>query len=66
MTRISFLSYHELCKALGRNIEPIFGPDRPRDIKHSNAGGMSRSGVFSGELKRRLGGGIGWKTEVIS
>ena len=29
--------YHELCKALGKDIEPIFGPDRPGDIKHSNA-----------------------------
>lgn len=29
--------YHSLCKALGKNIEPIFGPDRKGDIKHSNA-----------------------------
>jgi len=29
--------YHELCKALGKNIEPIMGPDRKGDIKHSNA-----------------------------
>lgn len=29
--------YHTLAKALGRDIEPIFGPDRPGDIKHSNA-----------------------------
>ncbi|MDD2498352.1 MAG: SDR family oxidoreductase [Desulfitobacteriaceae bacterium] len=29
--------YHELCKALGKDIEPIFGPDRAGDIKHSNA-----------------------------
>lgn len=29
--------YHELCKALGKDIEPIFGPDRDGDIKHSNA-----------------------------
>lgn len=29
--------YHHLCKALDKNIEPIFGPDRPGDIKHSNA-----------------------------
>ena len=29
--------YNGLCKALGRNIEPIFGPDRAGDIKHSNA-----------------------------
>lgn len=29
--------YHHLCKALGKEIEPIFGPDRKGDIKHSNA-----------------------------
>lgn len=29
--------YFSLTKALGKNIEPIFGPDRPGDIKHSNA-----------------------------
>lgn len=29
--------YHALTKALGKNIEPHFGPDRPGDIKHSNA-----------------------------
>ncbi len=29
--------YYGLTKALGTDIEPIFGPDRPGDIKHSNA-----------------------------
>ena len=29
--------YHALTKALNVDIEPIFGPDRPGDIKHSNA-----------------------------
>ena len=29
--------YYDLCKALGKDIEPNFGPDRPGDIKHSNA-----------------------------
>lgn len=29
--------YYSLCKALGKNIEPIFGVDRKGDIKHSNA-----------------------------
>lgn len=29
--------YHSLNKALGKNIEPKFGPDRKGDIKHSNA-----------------------------
>lgn len=29
--------YYSLCKALGKEVEPIFGPDRIGDIKHSNA-----------------------------
>ena len=29
--------YHALCEALGTDVEPHFGPDRPGDIKHSNA-----------------------------
>lgn len=29
--------YYALAKALGKNIEPRFGPDRQGDIKHSNA-----------------------------
>ena len=29
--------YYGLCKALGKKIDPIFGPERPGDIKHSNA-----------------------------
>ncbi len=29
--------YHELCRALGKEIEPKFGPERAGDIKHSNA-----------------------------
>ena len=29
--------YYNLCEALGKKVEPIFGPDRPGDIKHSNA-----------------------------
>lgn len=29
--------YHDLTKALRVEIEPIFGPERPGDIKHSNA-----------------------------
>lgn len=29
--------YYDLCKALGKEIEPQFGPDRAGDIKHSNA-----------------------------
>lgn len=29
--------YYDLCKALGKETEPNFGPDRAGDIKHSNA-----------------------------
>lgn len=29
--------YHHLCKALEKDIEPIFGPERKGDIRHSNA-----------------------------
>ena len=29
--------YHSLTKSLNKNIEPLFGPDRKGDIKHSNA-----------------------------
>ncbi len=29
--------YHALCEALEVDVEPHFGPDRPGDIKHSNA-----------------------------
>ncbi|WP_028273553.1 SDR family oxidoreductase [Atopococcus tabaci] len=29
--------YRSLCKVLGKDIEPIFGPERKGDIKHSNA-----------------------------
>ena len=29
--------YYDLCKALGKQVAPKFGPDRVGDIKHSNA-----------------------------
>lgn len=29
--------FYELCRALDKDIEPVFGPDRPGDIKHSHA-----------------------------
>lgn len=29
--------YNTLCDLLGKDIEPIFGPERPGDIRHSNA-----------------------------
>ena len=39
--------YYKLCKVLGKDIEPIFGPNRPGDIKHSNAD-ISKSKEFLG------------------
>ena len=29
--------YYDLCKALEKDIEPKFGPNRKGDIRHSNA-----------------------------
>lgn len=29
--------YNELCKLLGKDIQPVYGPDRAGDIKHSKA-----------------------------
>lgn len=29
--------YHALCAATGKQIEPVFGPQRPGDIRHSSA-----------------------------
>lgn len=29
--------YHKLCRLLEKDIEPVFGPERAGDIKHSNA-----------------------------
>ena len=39
--------YHDLTTALGKDIEPIFGPDRAGDIKHSNAD-ISKAKQFLG------------------
>lgn len=39
--------YYELNRILGKNIEPIFGPERKGDIKHSNAD-ISKAKKFLG------------------
>ena len=39
--------YYNLCSSLGKNIEPVFGPDRKGDIKHSNAD-ISKARKFLG------------------
>ena len=39
--------YYGLTKALGVDVEPVFGPDRPGDIRHSNAD-ISKARKFLG------------------
>lgn len=39
--------YNRICKALGVDVEPIYGPDRAGDIKHSNAD-ISKTKKFLG------------------
>lgn len=48
--------YDVLCKALGKDITPIYGPDRRGDIKHSNAD-ISKA-------KRMLGYNPSWSFEA--
>ncbi len=48
--------YYGLTEALGVNIEPKFGPDRPGDIKHSNAD--------IGKAKELLGYDPSWSFEL--
>ena len=47
--------YYGLTKALGVEIEPVFGPERPGDIKHSNAD--------IGKARRLLGYDPDWSFE---
>lgn len=47
--------YHNLCEALGMEVEPVFGPDRAGDIKHSNAD--------IGKAKQMLGYDPSWSFE---
>ena len=59
--------YHELCNALGKNIEPIFGPDRKGDIKHSN-GDISKAKKMLGydpdwSFERGIAAAIEWYKE---
>ena len=56
--------YYSLTKALNVNIEPIFGPDRKGDIKHSNAD-ISKAKRLLGydpeyDFKRGLAEAIEW------
>ncbi|NLD51121.1 MAG: NAD-dependent epimerase/dehydratase family protein, partial [Clostridiaceae bacterium] len=61
--------YYELCKALGRKIEPVFGPDRAGDIKHSNAD-ISKARELLGydpdwSFQRGIQEAIGWYREEL-
>lgn len=61
--------YHTLTKALGKNIEPHFGPDRKGDIKHSNAD-ISKAKTLLGydpeyNFARGLGEAIEWYKENL-
>ncbi|MBP5725101.1 MAG: SDR family oxidoreductase [Bacteroidales bacterium] len=61
--------YYVLTKALKKDIEPIFGPDRPGDIKHSNAD-ISKAKKYLGyepeyDFARGLGEAIEWYKENL-
>ncbi len=56
--------YHKICSALGIEVEPIFGPDRAGDIKHSNAD-ISKTREKLGyspdwDFERGINSAIGW------
>lgn len=61
--------YHTLTKALGKNIEPKFGPDRKGDIKHSNADISKARKLLDYEpeydFARGLNEAIGWYKENL-
>jgi len=61
--------YYSLTKALGKEIEPIFGPDRAGDIKHSNAD-ISKARKLLGydpeyDFDKGLEEAIGWYRENL-
>ena len=61
--------YYGLTEALGKNIEPHFGPDRPGDIKHSNAD-ISKAREMLGydpewSFKRGIAAAIEWYKENL-
>ena len=62
--------YYVLTNALQKNIEPIFGPDRPGDIKHSNAD-ISKAKKYLGyepeyDFARGLDEAIEWYKENLN
>ena len=61
--------YRTLTRALGKNVEPIFGPDRKGDIKHSNAD-ISKARTLLGyepeyDFTRGLNEAIAWYKENL-
>lgn len=62
--------YNSLCKALDKDIEPIFGPDRKGDIKHSNAdvtkARMMLNYAPSWSFERGIDAAIEWYKNEIS
>ncbi|MCR4965136.1 MAG: SDR family oxidoreductase [Bacteroidales bacterium] len=61
--------YYDLTKALGKDIEPIFGPNRPGDIRHSNAD-ISKAKQLLGydpqyDFARGLNEAIAWYRENL-
>ncbi len=61
--------YKLLCKLLGKEIEPIFGPERIGDIKHSNAD-ISKAREMLGydpswSFERGLSEAINWYKETL-
>lgn len=61
--------YYSLCKALGKDVEPIFGPDRLGDIKHSNADISKAKEMLtydpSWSFERGIGAAIEWYKENL-
>ena len=61
--------YYSLCKALGKDVEPIFGPERKGDIKHSNAD-ISKAKALLGyepeyDFEKGLNEAIEWYKEYL-
>lgn len=61
--------YYDLCRALGKDTEPNFGPDRAGDIKHSNAD-ISKAGKLLGyqpeyDFKQGIELAIDWYRENL-
>lgn len=61
--------YHALTRALGKDIEPIYGPDRKGDIKHSNADIDKAKSLLSYDpeysFERGLNEAIAWYEENL-